>query len=88
MKQLRLCMESLGDRARGEDQRWEGQKKKNGCCGAAQRIQGGRGGGNRKPHLDVALPRGGHTTDLCSFNMRKDSHSRVLSLKSQQAVEE
>lgn len=80
-------MESSGDRARGEDQRWEGQKKKNGCWGgAAQRTQGGRGGGNRKPHLDVALPRGDHTTALCFSNMRKDRHRRVLSLKSQQAV--
>lgn len=54
--------------------------------GAAQRTQGGRGGGNRKPHLDVALPRGDHTTALCFSNMRKDCHRRVLSLKSQQAV--
>lgn len=64
-------MESSGDRARGEDQRWEGQKKKNGCWGADQRIQGGRGEGNRKPHLDATLPGGGHTTALCFFNIEK-----------------
>lgn len=72
-------MENSGDRARGEDQRWDGQKKKNGCWGTAQRIQGGRDEGNRKPHLAAALPRGGHTTALCSFNMKRQSQKSVVS---------